>query len=160
MNSNHEEKNFFYENTFKVIEQYKSKHNDNDIYNYQEYKDFLNTVKRPFIKFCDFIYQQIPTEIAAKNFYVRTENGLSEVDIYILVSPSKFRLHKYLDIFSLVSIELIDSGIDIRLIPNAGSFLAKKIVEINPVMIANRIAEDINAFEFPYIDDSCYFKEK
>ncbi|WP_375498574.1 McrB family protein [uncultured Nostoc sp.] len=159
MDNNYEEKNFFYENTFKVIEQYKNKHNDNNIYNSQEYKDFLNIVKTPFIKFCDFIYQQIPTEIAANNFYVTAENGRNEVDIYILVSPSKFRLHKYLDIFSLLSIELVDSGINIKLIENAGEFLAKKIVQINPVMIANRIAEDINAFDFQYIDDGCYLNE-
>ncbi|MGF2034504.1 MAG: McrB family protein [Nostoc sp. CmiVER01] len=156
---NHEEKTFFYENTFKVIQQYKNKHNDNNIYNSQEYKDFLNTVKIPFIKFCDFIYQQIPTEIAAKNFYITTDNGRTEVDIYILVSPSEFRLYKYLDIFSLLSIQLIDSGIDISLINNAGSFLAKNILEINPIMIANRIAEDVYAFDFPQSHESCYFNK-
>lgn len=159
MNNNHEQKAFFCDDTFKIIEKYQTKHNDKNIYESQEYQDFLNIVKQPFINFCGFIYQQIPTEIAAKNFYITTDNGRTEVDIYILVSPSEFCLHKYLDIFSLLSIQLIDSGINISLINNAGSFLAKKILEINPIMIANRIAEDVYAFDFPQSHESCYFNK-
>ncbi|MEH2022936.1 McrB family protein [Nostoc sp.] len=159
MDNNQNSKTLFSCNPFEVIKQYKHKHNDKDIYNSQEYEDFLNTVKQPFVNFCHLIHQQIPCEIAANNFYIIKQTGLTEVDIYMLVSPSNFRLHKYLDIFSLLYIELIDTGIDIGFVENAGTFLAKKIAEINPVMIANKIAENINAFDFPDIHNSCYFNQ-
>ncbi|MBE8965582.1 AAA family ATPase [Nostocales cyanobacterium LEGE 12452] len=162
MDNNQNLKTLFSCNPFEVIKQYKNKHNgkDNSIYNSPEYKDFLNTVKQPFINFCYLIHQQIPCEIAATNFYKITSNQLIEIDINILVSPYKMRLHKYLDIFSLLYIELIDTGINIKFVEYAGAFLAKKIVELNPVMIGNIIAKDVKAFDFAYNGDSCYFNQR
>ncbi|MEH1936475.1 MAG: hypothetical protein V7L14_22795 [Nostoc sp.] len=157
---NNQKSKIFTDNIFEVIKQYKNKHNENNIYNSQEYKDFIKTVKQPFINFCHLIHQEIPCEIAANNFYILKPTGLFEVDIYMLVSTDRFRLYKYLDIFSLLYIELTDTGIDISFIELAGKFLVKKIVEINPIMIANRIAENIKAFDFPHnIYGSCYFTE-
>ncbi|MBW4427386.1 MAG: AAA family ATPase [Nostoc desertorum CM1-VF14] len=158
MDNNQNLKTLFFCNTFEVIEQYNNKRKDNNIYKSQEYKDFLNLVKRPFIIFCHLIHQQIPCEIAANNFYIITPIGLFDVDIS--VSPSNFRLHKYLDIFSLLYIEFIDTGINIKFRENAGTFLANKIAEINPVMVANKRTKDINAFDLSYPDHSCYFNKR
>ncbi|MFN6478673.1 McrB family protein [Nostoc sp. DedQUE07] len=162
MENNQNLKTIFSCNPFEVIKQYKNKHKgkDNNIYNSQEYKNFQNTVNQPFTNFCYFIYQQIPSEIAANNFYKITLDKLIDIDFNILVSPYKISLHKYLDIFSLLYIELIDTSIRIKFIDSAGAFLARNIGEKNPVMIANIIAENVKAFDFAYNGDSCYFNQK
>ncbi|MBN3962147.1 hypothetical protein [Nostoc sp. NMS8] len=108
MDNNQNLKTIFSCNPFEVVKQYKNKHKgkDNNIYSSQEHKDFQNTVKQPFMNFCYLLYQQIPCEIAANNFYEITSDKLIDIDIAILVSPYKISLHKYLDIFSLLYIEL------------------------------------------------------
>ncbi|MEH2378988.1 MAG: hypothetical protein V7K27_08785 [Nostoc sp.] len=164
MDNNQNLKPIFSCNPFEVIKQYKNMHKnkDNNIYTLQEFKDLLNTVKEPFANFCELIYQQIPDEIAAMNFYIITPARLLiEVDSNMLGSPPEFRLRMYLDIFSLLYIQLSSTDIKIKFIDFAGTFLARRIVEINPVMIANIIAEDVNAFDFKsQSNDSCDFTEK
>ncbi len=162
MDNNQNLKTIFSCNPFEVIKQYKNKHQgkDNNIYNSQEYKDFLNTVEQPFTDFCYLIHQQIPCEIAANNFYDIGSNELFKIDFTTLVSPYKLSLSKYLDIFSLLYIELRDTSIVIKFIDSAGAFLARKIGEKNPVMIANIIAENVKAFDFTHNGDSCYFNQR
>ena len=162
MDNNQNLKTIFSCNPFEIIKQYKNKHNgkDKNIYSSQEYKYFQNTVQQPFTDFCYLIHQQIPCEIAATNFYKIASNKLFEIDFTILVSPYKISLHKYLDIFSLLYIELRDTSIIIKCIDGAGAFLARKIGEKNPVIIANLIALNVTAFDFASNGDSCYFNQK
>jgi len=162
MDNNQHFKTIFSCNPFEVIKQYKNKHKgkDNNIYNSQEYKDFQNTVEQPFTDFCYLIHQQIPCEIAANNFYDIASNKLFKIDFTKLVSPFKFSFSKYLDIFSLLYIELRDTSIVIKFIDSAGAFLARKIGEKNPVIIANMIAENVTAFDFKDNGNSCYFNQR
>ncbi|MCC5645197.1 AAA family ATPase [Nostoc sp. CHAB 5824] len=156
MDNNQNLKPLFSCNHFEAIKEYKNNRKDS----FQDYKDLLNTVKEPFINFCQLIYQEIPCEIAALDFYIiKPARLLIEVDTNMLGSPHKFRLRKDLDIFSLLYIQLFDTGIKIKFIDFAGTFLARKIVEINPVMIADLIAENVNAFDFKS-NDSCCFTEQ
>ncbi|MEH1915156.1 McrB family protein [Nostoc sp.] len=157
MDNNQDSKTLISYNPLEIIKQYKNNRKDNS----QSFEDLLNKVKEPFANFCQLIYQEIPCEIADLNFYIiKPAKLLIEVDTNILKKyPNKFRLRKNLDIFSLLYIELLDTVIRIKFIDFAGTFLANKILEINPVIIANFIAEDVNAFDFKS-NNSCCFTEK
>ncbi|MFN6513296.1 MAG: McrB family protein [Nostoc sp. CreGUA01] len=154
---NNQQSIFFSHNIFEVIKQYQTKLNDNKIYSSQEYSACLNKVRQPFINFYDLIYQQIPTEIAANNC-IPTKNRLIDGDIHAVASRKIFRLYKYLDIFSLLYVELLDNCINIKFIEDAGAFLAQKNLELNSMIVSKRVDEDENRFEFYY--DSCCFQER
>ncbi|MHC5896282.1 McrB family protein [Nostoc sp.] len=144
-------------NSFERMKNYEEKYikhinSCNHIYNSQEHKDFREKVEKPFNDFCNLIYQQIPKEIAFYN-----SRTLTKVENEQFVSYQKFRLYRYLDIFSILYIEMTERGIKIGFIYETGEILARKIGDINPLIMSKIVAKDIHIFrDFCDIDDNSY----
>ncbi|OUL28107.1 hypothetical protein BV378_08055 [Nostoc sp. RF31YmG] len=108
-------KGIFPSNAFQVIEIYKQRHrkNSHNLKNSEEYKDFINCVQKPFVFLCERLYQNLHKNLANNNFYYINGEGLKEVNIELLVSPSEFRMKKYIDNFSLLYVLMTEQGIEI-----------------------------------------------
>ncbi|MBC6433035.1 AAA family ATPase [Nostoc sp. HG1] len=146
-------------NSFELIKNYEEKYFkscDDIIYNSQEQKDFREKVEQPFNDFCNLIYQQITKEIAFNNF-----RGLIKVEAEPFLDYKMVRLYTYLDIFSTFYIEMTKLGIEIRFIEETGEILAKRIADINPLIMSKIVAKDIHIFrDFCFVDENSLFWKK
>jgi 5-methylcytosine-specific restriction protein B len=146
-------------NSFELIKNYEAKYfktGDDILYSSQEQKDFREKVEQPFNDFCNLIYQQIPKEIAFNNFH-----GLIKVEFEAFLDYKMVSLSRYLDIFSTFYIQITKVGIEIGFIEEAGEILAKKIADINPLIMSKIVAKDICVFDkFSFADNNSLFWKK
>ncbi|MBD2210099.1 AAA family ATPase [Nostoc linckia FACHB-104] len=140
--------NLFSPYTFELLEQWNINNQkyENYFFNQQENLNFLLCVQKPFIDFCKLIYQTLPLQVSNKSFYELDSSFLDKVMVQYLFYPNReFGLQKYLDLFSLLYIQITQRGITIGISENAYSFLAEKIADRNPIVMAQIVAKE------PYI---------
>ncbi|MDB9373020.1 McrB family protein [Nodularia sphaerocarpa] len=139
----------FSQYTFELLEQWdmNNKKYENYFFNQEENINFLLHVQQPFISFCNFIYNQIPTQIANQNFYIQDEYMTNQVMVEYLFNPRhNFGLQKYLDVFLQLYINITKDGVRIGINEECLSYLAEKIARKNPILMAQIVAKEPDIF--------------
>ena len=160
-----EKQNFnssFSEYTFELLEKwdYNNKKYDNYFFSQEENFNFDLYVKQPFIYFCNLIYNEIPTQIASQYFYIQEYYEPKKLILEYLSNPRyEFGIQKYLDIFSQIYINITKTGICIGISEGGLNYLAERIANTNPILMAQIVAKEPDIFVMEEIDKLFYSKE-
>ncbi|MTJ47418.1 McrB family protein [Dolichospermum sp. UHCC 0259] len=152
----------FSEYTFELLELWNvnNKKYDNYFFSQEENFNFLLYVQEPFVNFCNLIYSLIPLEIANKDFYSQDYSGTKKLIVEYLFNPHhEFGLQKYLDIFSQLYININKNGISIGISEEGYHYLAEKIADKNPILMAKIVAKEPDIFVREETDILFYSKE-